>query len=113
VICRLDPPAVGDAICAGSRNHGGPNGRSNCTPHALIYSTPTCPDCKALKGWLKANDIAFTERDLTDPAIAEEAKARTGVRVAPITVIGEHVLYGTFLSQRPRLEELLQDRQPA
>ena len=79
-------------------------------PDVLVYSTPTCPDCKALKRWLKDNDIAFTERDLTDPTIAEEAKSRTGVRVAPITIIGGHVLYGTFPSQRPRLEELLQDR---
>jgi glutaredoxin len=82
-------------------------------PDILVYSTPTCPDCNALKGWLKDNDIAFTERDLTDPAIAEEAKARTGVRVAPITIIGEHVLYGTFLSQRSRLESLVGRRDAA
>ena len=83
------------------------------TEPVLVYSTPTCPDCKALKGWLRDNGIAFTERDLTDPAIAEEAKSRTGVRVAPITIIGDQVLYGTFLSQRPRLEELLHTQLPA
>ncbi|MCB1470232.1 MAG: NrdH-redoxin, partial [Rhizobiaceae bacterium] len=22
------------------------------TPHILIYTTPTCPDCHALKRWL-------------------------------------------------------------
>ncbi len=33
----------------------------------------------------------------------EEAKARTGVRVAPITLVGEKVFYGTFLSQKPGL----------
>jgi glutaredoxin len=73
----------------------------------LVYSTPTCPDCKALKAWLEAHAIAFVERDLTDPAVVEEAKARTGVRVAPITIAGDIVLYGTFATQRPQLELLL------
>lgn len=76
-------------------------------PPILVYSTPTCPDCRALKAWLEANHIPFAERDLSDPAIVEEAKARTGVRVAPISIVGDAVLYGTFASQRPRLEELL------
>ena len=77
------------------------------TPHILIYTTPTCPDCHALKRWLAQLGIAYEERDLTDPRIAEEAKARTGVRVAPITIIGTNVSYGTFASQRPTLADLL------
>ena len=32
-----------------------------------------------------------------------EAKARTGVRVAPISLVGEKVFYGTFQSQKPAL----------
>ena len=73
----------------------------------LVYSTPTCPDCRALKAWLHEHGIAFTERDLTDPDVVAEAKARTGVRVAPITIAGDVVLYGTFATQRPQLEVLL------
>lgn len=73
----------------------------------LVYSTPTCPDCKALKAWLDEHGVAFVECDLTDPNVVEEAKARTGVRVAPITIAGEVVLYGTFATQRPQLEALL------
>jgi glutaredoxin len=73
----------------------------------LVYSTPTCPDCKALKAWLHEHAIPFVERDLTNPAVVEEAKTRTGVRVAPITITGDVVLYGTFASQRPQLEALL------
>ncbi|ODT15385.1 MAG: NrdH-redoxin [Kaistia sp. SCN 65-12] len=79
----------------------------------LIYSTPTCPDCKALKAWLNEHRIPFVERDLTDPDVVAEAKARTGVRVAPITIAGDLVLYGTFASQRPQLEALLGLRQVA
>lgn len=77
----------------------------------LIYSTPTCPDCKALKAWLNEHGIPFVERDLTDPDVVAEAKARTGVRVAPITIAGDLALYGTFASQRPQLEALLGLRQ--
>lgn len=69
----------------------------------VIYTTPTCPDCWALKAWLKREGIAFEERDLSDPKIMAEAKARTGVRVAPITLVGETVFYGTFPSQKPGL----------
>lgn len=77
-------------------------------PHILIYTTPTCPDCHALKHWLAQQGLAYEERDLTDPQIAEEAKARTGVRVAPITIIGSDVFYGTFQNQRPGLMKVLE-----
>lgn len=70
-------------------------------PNILIYTTPTCPDCHALKRWLTQQGIAYEERDLTIPRIAEEAKERTGVRVAPITIIGSEIFYGTFQNQKP------------
>ncbi|CAB3634967.1 glutaredoxin family protein [Achromobacter pestifer] len=73
----------------------------------LVYTTPTCPDCLALKNWLSRQHIAFEERDLTDPEIAAEAKSRTGVRVAPISIVGEDVFYGTFQSQKPGLMKAL------
>ena len=76
---------------------------SESHPKAIIYTTPTCPDCWALKAWLQREGIAFEERDLSNPKIMAEAKARTGVRVAPITLVGEAVFYGTFPSQKPGL----------
>lgn len=72
-----------------------------------IYTTPGCPDCATLKQWLRGREIPFTERDLTAPGVAEEAKSRYGVRVAPITVIGERFFYGTFEQQQPQLERAL------
>lgn len=80
---------------------------NSSTPPILIYTTPTCPDCHALKRWLAQQGIAYEERDLTDPQIAEEAKASTGVRVAPISVVGSEVFYGTFQSQKPGLIKAL------
>lgn len=72
-----------------------------------IYTTPTCPDCRALKQWLGEGGISYEERDLTDPAVAQEAKTRTGVRVAPITFVGEAFFFGPFASQRPQIEAAL------
>ena len=72
-------------------------------PRVIVYTTPTCPDCRTLKAWLEREGIAFEERDLTDPKIMAEAKARTGVRVAPITLVDEEVFYGTFPAQKPGL----------
>ncbi|GAA5542342.1 NrdH-redoxin [Ochrobactrum sp. 30A/1000/2015] len=77
------------------------------TPSVVLYTTPTCPDCHAVKRWLADQGVSFEERDLSDPQIAEEAKARTGVRVAPITIVNEQVFYGTFADQKPRLAEAL------
>jgi len=72
-------------------------------PEVILYTTPTCPDCLALKDWLKREGIAFEERDLSDPTIMAEAKVRTGVRIAPIALVGGKVFYGTFPSQKPGL----------
>lgn len=79
-------------------------------PFVILYATPTCPDCHALRRWLRARDVAFEERDLTNSKIADEAKARYGVRVAPITVVGDAFFSGTFDQQRPQLEALLTSR---
>lgn len=81
--------------------------KSNQQARVVIYTTPTCPDCRALKTWLDAQGIPFVERDLTDPAVADEAKERTGVRVAPITIIGDRIFFGTFAAQKPDIVHAL------
>lgn len=73
----------------------------------IVYTTPTCPDCRALKAWLTEEGVTLDERDLSDPAIMEEAQARTGIRVAPITLVGDKVFYGVFPVQKPGLAEAL------
>ncbi len=77
-------------------------------PWIEIYTTPDCPDCLALKRWFRAQNLPFVERNLLDAAIAEEARRRTGIRVAPITIIdGRHIFFGTFPVQRAEIEALL------
>jgi glutaredoxin len=76
-------------------------------PPVILYTTPTCPDCHTLKAWLDREGVVFEERDLSIRQVMEEAKARTGVRIAPITLVGESVFYGTFPTQRPLLTAAL------
>ncbi|ELT51232.1 glutaredoxin family protein [Brucella intermedia] len=75
----------------------------------IVYTTPTCPDCRTLKRWLQDNGIEFEERDLTDLDVIAEAKERTGVRVAPITIVGEEFFFGTFERQLPDLRRVFAD----
>jgi glutaredoxin len=79
------------------------------TNAVTVYSTPTCPDCRTLKAWLSRLGIAYGERDLSDLAVMDEAKRRFGVRVAPITEIGDWFTYGTFDEQKPRIEARLKE----
>jgi hypothetical protein len=60
-----------------------------------------------LKRWFAAHGIPFAERDLRNPAIAEEARRRTGIRIAPITVIDGSAFYGRFAEQVRQIEAAL------
>ena len=73
----------------------------------LLYTSPGCPDCAAVRRYLEEHHVAYEERDVTTPSVAAEAKLHYGVRVAPITVIAGEALWGTFAHQKPRLDELL------
>lgn len=76
----------------------------------LIYTAPGCPDCAALKQWLQQRHSVYEERDVTHPGVADEAKSRYGVRVAPITVIGDDFFFGTFAQQKAKLETAFDQR---
>jgi glutaredoxin len=76
--------------------------------HILVYTSPGCPDCAAVKCYLADRGMPFEERDITAPGVADEAKSRYGVRVAPITVVGGSFFYGTFAQQKPQLDLALE-----
>ncbi|MNM45460.1 Regulatory protein Spx [compost metagenome] len=76
---------------------------SSSHPPIILYTAPSCSDCDTLKAWLGHEGIAFEERDLSRRDVMEEVRARTGVRLAPITVIGDAFFQGTFLTQKPLL----------
>jgi len=77
-------------------------------PPVILYTSPGCPDCAAVRAWLQQHDVPYTERDVTQPGVADEAKQRYGVRIAPITVIDERTFfYGTADDQIPHLRRVL------
>lgn len=68
----------------------------------LLYTVPHCADCEAVKRLLTQQGAAFKERNLrTDPTALPELQRRTDVRIAPVTIIDGHVLFGPFDEQRP------------
>ncbi len=75
--------------------------------HIELFTTPTCPDCAILKRWLEAQGLAYIERDLRKPQIADEARSRTGLRIAPITIIDGNALWGPAADQITRLRSLI------
>ena len=58
-----------------------------------IYTTPTCPHCKAAKALLTRKGVAFTELDVDqDPALADAMMARSGRKSVPqIFIHGRHI----------------------
>lgn len=80
---------------------------SSSHPPIILYTAPTCSDCNTLKAWFGHEGIAFEERDLSKREVMEEVRARTGVRLAPITLIGDAFFQGTFLTQKPLLTAAL------
>ena len=72
----------------------------------LLYTSPGCPDCAAVRNYLNEHQIDFEERSVATPGVADEAKSRYGIRVAPITVIAGNALWGAFAEQKPKLDAL-------
>lgn len=55
-----------------------------------IYSTQTCPYCRAEKAWLNEQGIAYTEVDVSfDRAKQEEMIDKSGQMGVPVTVISD------------------------
>ena len=62
----------------------------------------------AVKRWLEAHEVAYTERDVrSDETARAEMIALANVRIAPVTVLDGRVFYGEFSDQRSQLEALL------
>jgi len=56
--------------------------------NVTIYTTSACVYCKMAKEFFAANDIAYTEKDVTtDQAAAQEMIDRSGQMGVPVTII--------------------------
>lgn len=74
----------------------------------VLYTTPGCPDCAAVKRYLEQQGVTFEEKDVSqNEAWIDEMRRVSGVRIAPVTVVGDEAFYGTFDKQKPGLEQAL------
>ncbi|HHN65971.1 MAG TPA: glutaredoxin family protein [Nitrospirae bacterium] len=72
----------------------------------VVYSSPTCPDCHALKEYLRAKGIKFTDRDIMDERWRNELEQKYGRLATPTIVIGSRVFVG-FRENLKDIEEAL------
>lgn len=81
------------------------------SPNITLYTTPGCSACAAVKRYLDTKGLTYTEKDLSqNEAWIDEMKCLSGVRIAPVTVVGDKAFYGTFDQQRPQLDAALAGR---
>ncbi len=62
----------------------------------IVWSKPSCQQCRMVKYRLEAADVAFEERDLTAPDAVKDLEHFRGLGYtsAPITEYGELVVAG-------------------
>ena len=70
-----------------------------------IYSADWCAYCHAAKDYLHKKGIAFTEKDVeSDPAIAQEAVAKSNQMGIPVLDIDGTIIVGF---DRPKIDAAL------
>ncbi|HQL38216.1 MAG TPA: glutaredoxin family protein [Anaerolineaceae bacterium] len=71
-----------------------------------MYCTPWCSDCRNARAWLKANNLPYTEVDITTtPGAAKQVEAwANGSRTTPTFDIDGTIVVDFDL---PRLREIL------
>lgn len=58
----------------------------------VIFTSPTCMPCKAVKRWLDSNNVMYEERNGAD--YIDEIKELTGRASVPVLVYKEYVITG-------------------
>jgi glutaredoxin-like protein NrdH len=86
------------------KNEGGAAG--DVAGEVVVYTTPLCAPCEALKRYLKANDVAFTVKDvMMDEEAAAVLEARN-IRSTPALGVGDLLLAGADLNPE-RVDQVL------
>jgi glutaredoxin len=73
-------------------------------PPVTIYTTPVCHFCHATKEFFKEHNVVFTEKDASNPQVAQEMIQKSGQLGVPVIEIGKDLVIGF---NRKRLAELL------
>ncbi len=63
--------------------------------HITIYTTPTCAYCKMAKEFFKANNVAYSERDVSaDAAARDEMIKKSGQMGVPVIDVDGQLVIG-------------------
>ncbi len=74
-------------------------------PRVILFTTPTCPHCRAAKQYLRARGIRFKDVDVSrDRAALRDMVRRSGQTGVPVIDIGGKIVVGF---NRRRIDELL------
>lgn len=63
----------------------------------IIYGTPTCGYCHALKAWLDDNKVEYAYKDIAmDPTAQTELMAKLGgnIQVVPVSFVKDVMIEG-------------------
>ena len=79
--------------------------RKSRQPRVIVFTTPTCSFCRAVKQYFRQKGVRFKEVDLTrDPAAARDVVRRTKQQGVPVIYIGSKYVIGF---DRPKINKLL------
>jgi glutaredoxin-like YruB-family protein len=74
-------------------------------PRVIVFSTPTCAFCNAVKQYFRQRGIVFRDVDVSrDPAAARDMVRRSGQQGVPVIDIGGRIVVGF---DRPQIDRLL------
>lgn len=74
-------------------------------PRVIVFTSPTCGYCNAVKQYLRQNRIRFKEVDVScDHRAARDMVRRSGQMGVPVVDIGGKIVVGF---NRPRINKLL------
>jgi glutaredoxin-like YruB-family protein len=72
----------------------------------IVYTSPTCGWCQALKDYLRAREIDFEEVDVAmDPSLAQEMIEKSGQMGTPVVDIDGEIVIGF---NKPEIDQLLE-----
>jgi glutaredoxin 3 len=68
-----------------------------------VYSTPTCPYCTMVKGFLKSKQVPFEDYDVSsDERRAQEMIRKSGQMGVPVTDVDGQIIVGFSPAQLER-----------
>lgn len=72
--------------------------RAKAARSVVVYTTPLCAPCDALKRYLTAHDVVFTVRDLLMDEAAQDRLEAARIRSSPVLEIDGELHAGDALA---------------